>query len=64
VNGQNGIDSLRAIEFGKISMTFRDVVFWSEAEKKLYVVKVAASKKDNTTAPEADAFVKSFKLGA
>lgn len=62
VDGRKGIDSLRTVELGPASMTFREVVFWSEAEKKLYVVKVAAMKKDTTTTPEADAFIKSFKL--
>ncbi len=64
VDGRNGIDSLRTVEVGPISMTFREVVFWSEADKKLYVVKVSAKKKDNTTTPEADAFVNSFKVKA
>ncbi len=62
VNGQKGIDSVRTISIGNVSMTFREVVFWSEASKKLYVVKVSATKKDNTTTSEADAFVNSFKL--
>lgn len=64
VQNLNGIDSIRTVEVGPAKMSFREVVFWSEAEKKLYVVKVAATKKDNLTAPEAEAFVNSFKLGA
>lgn len=64
VDGKDGIDSLRTINVGKISMTFRDVVFWSEANKKLYVVKIAAIKRGNTTATEAENFIKSFKIEA
>jgi hypothetical protein len=64
VNGKNGIDSLRTITMGKISMAFREVVFWSEADKKLYVVKVSAVKKENTQTVEAEKFVNSFKLNA
>lgn len=60
VNGQNGIDSLRTI----LGLSFREVIFWSDTDKKLYVLTVAAKKKDITTAPEAEKFVKSFKLNA
>jgi len=64
VHGKSGIDSLRTVTIGSVSMTFREVVFWSDADKKLYVVKVSAVKKENTTTTEADAFVNSFKLNA
>ncbi len=63
VNGQKGIDSVRSIEVGPAKMTFREVVFWSEKDKKLYVIQIAATKKENVSAKEADDFVNSFKLG-
>jgi len=62
VQGRKGTDSLRTITVGSVSMTFRDVVFYSEADKKLYVVKIAASKKENAVSSEAMDFVNSFKL--
>ena len=62
VNGQKGIDSLRTMEVGPAKMTFREVVFWSEKDKKLYIVQIAATKKENVAAKEADDFVNSFKL--
>ena len=64
VNGQKGIDSVRSIEIGPAKMTFREVVFWSDKAKKLYVVKVSAVKKENVATKEADDFVHSFKLSA
>jgi len=64
VNGQKGIDSVRSIEIGPAKMTFREVVFWSPKDKKLYVVKVAAVKKENVATKEANDFVNSFKLSA
>ncbi len=64
VNGQKGIDSVRTMEVGPAKMTFREVVFWSEKEKKLYIVQVAATKKENVSAKEADDFVNSFRLTA
>ena len=64
INGQKGIDSVRTMEIGPAKMTFREVVFWSEKDKKLYVVQVAATKKENVVAKEADDFVNSFKLAA
>ena len=64
VNGQKGIDSVRSIEVGPAKMTFREVVFWSEKDKKLYVIQIAATKKENVAAKEADDFVNSFNLGA
>jgi hypothetical protein len=64
VNGRAGIDSVRTIEIGPAKMTFREVVFWSDAAKKLYTIRVAAVKKENVTTPEAEDFIKSFKLQA
>lgn len=64
VNGQKGIDSVRTMEVGPAKMTFREAVFWSEKDKKLYVVQIAATKKENVAAKEADDFVNSFKLSA
>ena len=64
VNGQKGIDSVRTMEVGPAKMTFREVVFWSEKDKKLYVVQIAATKKENVAAKEADDFVNSFKLAS
>lgn len=64
VDGRKGIDSLRTVSIGSVSMTFREVVFWSEPDKRLYVVKVSASKKENTQTAEANEFVNSFKLTA
>lgn len=64
VNNQNGIDSLRTVIMGKVSLTFREVVFWSEANKKLYLLRIATTNKDKVATPEADAFINSFKLTA
>ena len=55
---------MRTIEVGPAKMTFREVVFWSEKDKKLYVVQIAATKKENVAAKEADDFVNSFKLAS
>jgi predicted small secreted protein len=62
VNGQTGIDSIRTVEIGPAKMSFREVVFWSANAKKLYVIQIAATKKENLTAKEAEDFVKSFKI--
>jgi hypothetical protein len=64
VNGKNGIDSLRYVSIGSVGMAFREVVFWSEADKKLYLLRVAAVKKENTQTSEAEKFINSFKLKA
>ena len=64
INGQKAIDSVRTVEVGPAKMTFREVVFWSEKDKKLYVVQVAAVKKDNVSTKEADDFVNSFKINS
>lgn len=61
INGMNALDSVRTITLGAASMTFREVVFWSDAEKLLYVLRIAATKKENVTAEEAENFVRSFK---
>lgn len=63
INGKTAIDSVRSVEIGPAKMSFRDVVIWSEADKKLYVIQIAASKKENVSTKEADDFVSSFKLG-
>lgn len=60
--GQKGIDSLRSMEIGPAKMTFREVVFYSAAKMKLYVVKVSATKKENTQTKEAEEFINSFNL--
>lgn len=62
VNGNTGLDSVRTVEVGPAKMTFREVVFWSAKDKKLYVVQIAATKKENVSAKEADDFVNSFKI--
>jgi len=62
INGQKAIDSTRTIEIGSAKMSFREVVFYSDADGNLYVVRIAAVKKENLTAKEADDFVNSFKL--
>ena len=62
INGQKALDSVRTIEIGPVKMTFREVVIWSDKEQKLYVIQVAASKKENVATGEANDFVNSFKL--
>jgi len=62
INGQKAIDSVRTVEVGPAKMSFREVVFYSDADKKLYMLQIAAVKKENLTAKEADDFVKSFKI--
>lgn len=62
INDQKGIDSLREVTVGPVSMWFRDVVFFSEADMKLYVLKTASKKKELTQSKEAEDFVNSFKL--
>jgi DNA-binding NarL/FixJ family response regulator len=64
VNGNSGIDSIRTIELGSAKMSFREIVFWSGSSKKLYVIQIAATKKENLTAKEAEDFVRSFKISA
>lgn len=62
INRKSAIDSVRSVEIGPAKMSFRDVVVWSEGDKKLYVIQIAASKKENVSTKEADDFVNSFKL--
>jgi len=62
VNGQQALDSVRSIEIGPAKMTFREVVFWSEKDKKMYILQIAATNKANVSAKEANDFVESFKL--
>jgi hypothetical protein len=62
INGQKAIDSIRTVEIGPAKMSFREVVFYSDADKKLYVLQIAAVKKENLTANEGNDFVNSFKL--
>ncbi len=62
INGQKALDSIRSVEIGAAKMSFREVVLYSDADKKLYVLQIAAVKKENLTAKEADDFVNSFKL--
>ena len=43
-------------------MTFREVPIWDAKGKKLYTIQVAAVKKENVLAKEANDFINSFKL--
>lgn len=61
INGSHALDSVRTIALGAAKMTFREVVFWSDKEKMLYVLRIAATKKENVTTPEAEDFINSFK---
>jgi len=61
INGMKALDSVRTITLGAASMTFREVVFWSDKEKMLYVLRIAATKKENVTTPEAENYINSFK---
>jgi hypothetical protein len=62
INGQKAIDSVRTVEVGPAKMSFREVCVYSDSEKKLYVLQIAAVKKENLSVKEADDFVNSFKL--
>jgi len=62
INGMHALDSVRTVELGAAKMTFREVVFWSSKEKTLYVLRIAATKKENVATPEAEDFIKSFKV--
>jgi len=64
INGHKAIDSVRTIEIGPAKMSFREAVVWSEKEKKMYILRVAAVKKENVSAKEADDFVNSLKLSS
>jgi hypothetical protein len=61
INGMNALDSVRTITLGAASMTFREVVFWSDKEKMLYVLRIAATKKENVATQDAEDFVRSFR---
>lgn len=60
--GETGLDSSHGVTIGPISMWFREAVFYSAADLKLYVVRISASKKNNVLASEATDFIHSFKL--
>jgi hypothetical protein len=62
VDGIKGIDSVRSIEVGPAKMTFREIPVWDAKGKKLYIIQVAAVKKENVLTKEANDFVNSFKL--
>jgi len=62
INGLHALDSVRTVEMGEAKMTFREIVFWSNKEKLLYVLRIAATKKENVTTQEADDFIKSFRM--
>ena len=62
VDGIKAIDSVRSIEVGPAKMTFREVPVWDAKGKKLYVIQIAAVKKENVMAKEANDFINSFKL--
>src|SRR5687768_5591651 len=62
IDGLKAIDSVRSVEVGPAKMTFREVPNWDAKNKKLYTIQVAALKKENVLAKEANDFVNSFKL--
>jgi hypothetical protein len=62
IDGLKAIDSVRSVEVGPAKMTFREVPIWSPKQKKLYVIQVAAVKKENVMAKEANDFINSFKV--
>ena len=62
IDGMKAIDSVRSVEVGPAKMTFREVPIWDAKSKKLYVIQVAAVKKENVMAKEANDFINSFKL--
>lgn len=62
INGMNALDSVRTMEIGPAKMTFREVVFYSKPNNKLYVVKVVAVNKANVSTPEANDFVNSLQI--
>ena len=62
IDGIKAIDSVRSIEVGPAKMTFREVPIWDPKGKKLYTIQVAAVKKENVMAKEANDFINSFKL--
>lgn len=62
IDGLKAIDSVRSLEVGPAKMTFREVPIWDAKGKKLYTIQVAAVKKENVLAKEANDFINSFKL--
>lgn len=62
INGMNALDSVRTVAIGPVKMTFREVVFWSDKTKLLYVIRVAAAKEENVKTQDAEEFIKSFKM--
>jgi hypothetical protein len=62
VDGVKAIDSVRSIEIGPAKMTFREIPVWDAKNKKLYLIQVAAVRKENVMAKEANDFINSFKL--
>lgn len=62
VDGVKALDSVRSIEIGPAKMTFREVPIWDVKGKKLYIIQVAAVKKENVSTKEANDFINSFKL--
>jgi len=62
VDGIKALDSVRSVEIGPAKMTFREVPIWSAKNKKLYVIQVAAVKKENVSTKEANDFINSFKI--
>lgn len=62
IDGVKALDSVRSVEIGPAKMTFREVPIWDAKGKKLYMIQVAAVKKENVLAKEANDFINSFKL--
>jgi hypothetical protein len=62
IDGLKALDSVRSVEIGPAKMTFREVPIWDAKGKKLYTIQVAAVKKENVMAKEANDFINSFKL--
>lgn len=62
INGMNALDCVRTVSIGPASMTFREVVFWSDKDKTLYVLRIAGAKRDTVNTKEADDFINSFRM--
>lgn len=61
--GATGLDSSYNISIDGITMWFRQAVFYSEEDLKLYVVRISASKKEKIIFnDEATAFMNSFRF--
>jgi hypothetical protein len=60
--GGTALDSTRNITVGPVGMWFRETVFYSEPDSKLYVVRISASKKENVLGNEALDFINSFRI--